>query len=66
MKSSAGMDRVSIWLPPECDGMSARGQWWERAGRNVQEVDDEFSQNWTAVHQTIASKMLKCLEKSKT
>ena len=36
----------------------------ERARRDVQEVNDEVDQNWTAVFQLIAKKMLKYLEDS--
>ena len=38
--------------------------WEEEARRNVQEVDNEVNQNWTAVYQTLAKRMLKCLEDS--
>ena len=66
-KFSAPKNRVSTWLPPECVGMSARGKW--RRGRkrqegDVQEVDDEINQNWTAVYQWTAKKMLRYLEDS--
>ena len=36
----------------------------EKARRNVQGVDDEIHQNWTAVHQWTAKRMLRCLEDS--
>ena len=36
----------------------------EEARRNVQEVDNDVNQNWTAVYQTIAKIMLKYLEDS--
>ena len=38
----------------------------EEARRNVQEVDDEINQNWTAVHQLTAKKMLRYLEDSES
>ena len=36
----------------------------ERSRRDVQEVDDEADQNWTAACEWIAKKMLKYLEDS--
>ena len=36
----------------------------EEARRNVQEVDDEINQNWTAAYQWVAKRMLKYLEDS--
>ena len=38
----------------------------EKARRNVQEVDDEINQNWTAVYQWTAQKMLRYLEDSES
>ena len=38
----------------------------EKARRNVQEVDDEVNQNWTAVRQWTAKKMLRYLEDSES
>ena len=37
----------------------------EKARRDVQEVDDEGDQNWTAACEWTVKKMLKCLEDSK-
>ena len=34
----------------------------EESRRKAQEVDYEVNQSWTAVHQTIAKIMLKCLD----
>ena len=36
----------------------------EKARRNVQEVDDEVDQNWTAAYEWTAKKILKYLEDS--
>ena len=38
----------------------------EEARRNVQEVDDEINQHWTAVHPWTAKKMLRYLEDSES
>ena len=38
----------------------------EESRKNVQEVDDEINQNWTAVYQWTAKKMLRNLEDSES
>ena len=55
---------------------ATRGRWderqWlmvtqeEKARRNVQEVDDEMNQNWTAVYQWTEKNMLRYLEDSES